>query len=58
MARRANYGFEKHQRDIKKQKKREAKAERKRLKKEAGLAVDSDNSEAGSDELEDESDDE
>ena len=35
MARRTNYGFEKRQREIKKQKKREAKAERKRLKKEA-----------------------
>ncbi len=37
MARRTNYGFEKRQREIKKQKKQEAKAERKRLKKEAGL---------------------
>lgn len=38
MARRPNYGFEKRQREIKKQKKKEAKAERKRLKKEALLA--------------------
>ena len=30
MGRRANYGFEKRQREIKKQKKNEAKAERKR----------------------------
>ena len=34
MARRTNYGFEKRQRELKKQKKREAKAERKRLKRE------------------------
>jgi len=38
LARRPNYGFEKRQREIKKQKKKEAKAERKRLKKEALLA--------------------
>lgn len=31
MARRANYGFEKRQREIKKQKKNEEKAEKKRL---------------------------
>lgn len=58
MARRANYGFEKHQRDIKKQKKREAKAEKKRLKKEAALAANSDDGEVGSEELETESEDE
>ncbi len=34
MARRSNYGFEKRQREIKKQKQREKKAEKKRLKKE------------------------
>ena len=49
MARRPNYGFEKRQREIKKQKKREAKAERKRLKKEAAQAELGD-VEAGSDE--------
>lgn len=38
MARRSNYGFEKRQREIKKQKKKEAKAEAKRLKKEAAAA--------------------
>lgn len=37
MARRTNYGFEKRQRELKKQKKKEAKAERRRLRKE-GLA--------------------
>lgn len=35
MARRPNYGYEKRQKEIKKQKKREAKLEKKRLKKEA-----------------------
>ena len=43
MGRRTNYGFEKRQRELKKQKKKEAKAERKRLKKEgeeAALAED------------------
>ncbi len=35
MARRPNYGFEKKQRAIRKRKKREEKAETKRLKKEA-----------------------
>ena len=34
VGRRTNYGFEKRQRELKKQKKREAKAERKRLRKE------------------------
>ncbi len=38
MGRRANYGFEKRQREIKKQKKKEAKAERRRLAKEAAQA--------------------
>lgn len=38
MGRRTNYGFEKRQRELKKQKKQEAKAERKRLKKEEALA--------------------
>jgi hypothetical protein len=35
MARRPNYGFEKRQRELRRQKKREEKAERKRLKREA-----------------------
>jgi hypothetical protein len=39
VGRRTNYGFEKRQRELKKQKKKEAKAERKRLKKE-GLGED------------------
>ncbi len=39
MARRANYGFEKRQREIKKQKKKEAKAEKKRLMREAATAA-------------------
>ncbi len=39
MGRRTNYGFEKRQRELKKQKKQEAKAERKRLKKEEALAT-------------------
>ena len=53
MARRANYGFEKRQRDLKKQKKREAKAEKKRLKKEAAGADDSEvGTDGDSDELE------
>ena len=58
MARRPNYGFEKRQREIKKQKKKEAKAERKRLKKEAllaeqGILPDADEDLELTDELED-----
>lgn len=40
MARRANYGFEKRQKEIKKQQKRDAKLEKKQLKKEEGAAGD------------------
>jgi hypothetical protein len=40
MARRPNYGYEKRQRELKKQKKKAEKAERKRLKKEAAEAGD------------------
>jgi hypothetical protein len=36
LAKRANYGYEKRQKEINRQKKREEKAERKRLKKESG----------------------
>ena len=38
MARRSNYTYEKRQKEIRKQKKREAKAEKKRLRKEAAAA--------------------
>jgi hypothetical protein len=37
MARRPNYGAEKRQKEIQRQKKREAKAEKKRLKREEGV---------------------
>ena len=37
MARKPNFGFEKRQKDIKKQQKREEKAEKKRLRALAGL---------------------
>ncbi len=37
MARRVHYGFEKRQRELKKQKKNEKKLERRRLEKEASL---------------------
>ena len=58
MARRTNYGFEKRQRELKKQKKKEAKAERRRLRKEGidpdapaeALADDPDAPEAGAEE--------
>jgi len=59
LARRPNYGFEKRQRELKKQKKKEAKAERKRLKKEAllaeqgGIAPDGEGDLQPSDELDD-----
>ena len=36
MARRANYGFEKRQKEVKKQQKRDEKAEKKRLRREGG----------------------
>jgi len=36
MARRANYGFEKRQKDVKTQQKRDEKAEKKRLRREGG----------------------
>ena len=36
MARRPNYGFEKRQKELDRQKKKEEKAEKKRLRKEAG----------------------
>ena len=38
MARRPNYGFEKRQKEIQKQAKKDEKAEKKRLRKEAALA--------------------
>jgi hypothetical protein len=38
VARRANYGFEKRQKEIQRQKKREEKAEKKRQRKESGEA--------------------
>mgnify|MGYP006173463531 FL=1 len=40
MARRPNYGYEKHLKELKQQKKKEAKLERKRLKKEEAENVD------------------
>lgn len=40
MARRPNYGYEKRQRQLKKQKKKAEKAEKRRLKKEAAEAGD------------------
>ncbi len=40
MARRANYGFEKRQRELEKKKKKEAKAEKKRQMKEAAAALE------------------
>ena len=36
MARRPNYGFEKRQKELERQKKKDEKAEKKRLRKEAG----------------------
>jgi hypothetical protein len=39
VARRPNYGFQKQQKDLKKQKKREEKDEKKRLKREGDAAV-------------------
>ena len=41
MARRPNYGFQKQQQAIKKQKKRDEKAEKKRLRKEVSQESDS-----------------
>ena len=38
MAKRSNYTYEKRQKELRKQKKREAKAEKKRLRKEAAAA--------------------
>ena len=40
MPRRPNYGFQKQQKDLKKQKKREEKNEKKRLKSEAAASED------------------
>jgi len=58
VGRRTNYGFEKRQREIKKQKKKEAKAERKRLMKEEADGTppgeDTDALETSDAELEDE----
>ena len=40
MARRTNYSFEKHQKEMKRKKKQAEKLERKRLKKEGGAAAE------------------
>jgi hypothetical protein len=40
VAKRANYGFEKRQKELKRQQKKDAKAEKKRMKKESGAGDD------------------
>lgn len=40
MAKRANYGFEKRQKELERQKKRDRKAEKKRMKKESAVGGD------------------
>ena len=49
MARRPNYGFQKQQKDLKKQKKREEKTEKKRLKSEAAQSGDAPPTDTGVD---------
>ena len=49
VARRPNYGFQKQQQAIKKQKKRDEKAENKRLRKEAAQESDSQNKDVATD---------
>ena len=47
MARRPNYGFEKRQKELQRQQKRDDKAERKRLKKEEGASAEGTEPETG-----------
>ena len=51
MAKRANYGFEKRQKEIKKQQKRDAKLEKKQQKKDAATQDDAETSPAPATEI-------